>query len=31
MVYPEGEEFPKKPARVMLHNSNLIYTIYPNE
>ena len=29
MIYPEGEEFPKKPTKVMLHNSNLLYAIYP--
>ena len=29
MIYPVGEEFPKKPAKVMLHNSNLMYSIYP--
>ena len=29
MIYPEGEEFPKKPSKVMLHNSNLLYAIYP--
>ncbi len=29
MVYAKGDEFPKKPARVMMHNPNLIYTIYP--
>lgn len=29
MVYAKGDTFPKKPARVMMHNSNLIYTIYP--
>ena len=29
MIYPCGEQFPKKPAKVMLHNTNLIYTIYP--
>ena len=29
MIYPVGEEFPKKPSRVMLHNSNLLYAIYP--
>ena len=29
MIYPIGEEFPKKPSRVMLHNSNLLYAIYP--
>lgn len=29
IIYPVGEEFPKKPARVMLHNTNLQYVIYP--
>jgi predicted AAA+ superfamily ATPase len=29
MVYNPGESFPKKPAKVMLHNTNLIYSIYP--
>jgi len=29
LIYPPGEDFPKKPARVMLHNSNLLYAIYP--
>ena len=29
MIYPVGEEFPKKPTKVMLHNSNLLYAIYP--
>lgn len=29
ILYPVGEEFPKKPARVMLHNTNLQYVIYP--
>ncbi len=29
IIYPLGEDFPKKPARVMLHNSNLLYAIYP--
>ena len=29
MIYPVGEKFPKKPSKVMLHNSNLLYTIYP--
>jgi len=29
LMYPVGEDFPKKPARVMLHNSNLLYAIYP--
>lgn len=29
MIYPVGEQFPKKPSKVMLHNSNLLYAIYP--
>lgn len=29
MIYPAGENFPKKPSKVMLHNSNLLYAIYP--
>ena len=29
MIYPLGEDFPKKPSKVMLHNSNLLYAIYP--
>jgi predicted AAA+ superfamily ATPase len=29
MVYNPGESFPKKPAKIMLHNTNLIYSIYP--
>lgn len=29
MVYEHEEEFPKKPSRVMLHNTNLMYSIYP--
>jgi hypothetical protein len=29
IIYPVGEEFPKKPSKVMLHNSNLLYAIYP--
>ena len=28
MVYPKGEEFPKKPSKIMMHNSNLMYSIY---
>ena len=31
IIYPVGEEFPKKPSKVMLHNSNLLYAIYPNQ
>jgi uncharacterized protein len=30
MVYCKGDSFPKKPARILMHNSNLIYTIYPH-
>lgn len=30
MIYPEGEEFPKKPTKVMMHNTNLMFSIYPN-
>lgn len=29
MVYPKGEEFPKKPSKIMMHNTNLMYSIYP--
>ena len=29
IIYPPGQVFPKKPAKVMLHNSNLMYAIYP--
>lgn len=29
MIYPVGQNFPKKPSKVMVHNSNLMYTIYP--
>ncbi len=31
MIYPVGEHFPKKPSKVMLHNSNLMFAIYPSE
>ena len=31
IIYPVGEEFPKKPAKVMMHNPNLMYAIYPIE
>ena len=30
IIYPIGEDFPKKPSKVMMHNSNLMYAIYPN-
>lgn len=29
MVYRPGEEFPKKPSRILLQNSNMNYSIYP--
>ena len=29
MIYPEGQSFPKKPTKVMMHNTNLMYAIYP--
>ena len=29
LVYPVGQEFPKKPSKVMLQNPNLMYAIYP--
>ena len=29
LIYPVGQDFPKKPAKIMLHNSNLMYAIYP--
>jgi predicted AAA+ superfamily ATPase len=29
MIYPIEQEFPKKPGKIMMHNSNLMYAIYP--
>ncbi len=29
VIYPVGQDFPKKPSKVMMHNSNLMYAIYP--
>ena len=29
LIYPVGQDFPKKPAKIMLQNSNLMYAIYP--
>jgi len=29
IIYPVGAEFPKKPGKVMMHNPNLMYAIYP--
>ena len=29
MIYHPGEEFPKKPSKIMMYNPNLMYAIYP--
>ena len=29
MVYPVGESFPKKPSKVLMQNTSLMYCIYP--
>lgn len=29
IIYNVGEEFPKKPGRIQLHNPNLLYSFYP--
>lgn len=29
LIYPVGESFPKKPSKVMMHNTNLMYPMYP--
>ena len=29
IIYPVGQDFPKKPSKVMMHNSNLMFAIYP--
>ena len=29
MMYLVGDDFPKKPSKIMMHNSNLLYTVYP--
>lgn len=29
MIYAKSDAFPKKPARILLHNSNLMYSFYP--
>ena len=31
IIYPIGQDFPKKPTKVMMHNTNLQYVIYPNK
>lgn len=30
IIYPVGNNFPQKPAKVMMHNTNLMFAIYPN-
>lgn len=29
MIYEEGEDFPKKPAKICMHNTSQMYAIYP--
>ena len=29
IIYHEGDEFPKKPSKIMMYNPNLMYAIYP--
>lgn len=29
MIYAKGDSFPKKPARILLHNTNLMFSFYP--
>lgn len=29
LIFPHGAVAPKKPARIMMHNTNLMYAIYP--
>lgn len=29
MIYCQGEEYPKKPGRILLHNPNLMFSFYP--
>ncbi|MGM9704583.1 MAG: ATP-binding protein [Prevotella sp.] len=29
IIYPPGGMFPQKPAKIMMHNTNLMYAIYP--
>lgn len=29
LVYKKGDAFPKKPAKIMMHNTSLIYSFYP--
>ncbi len=29
IMYPVGQKFPKKPGKVVMHNPNLMYAVYP--
>lgn len=29
IIYPVGKMFPKKPSKIMMHNSNMLFAIYP--
>ena len=29
LIYPVGQDFPKKPAKIVMHNTNQMYAIYP--
>ncbi|MCF0160213.1 MAG: AAA family ATPase [Bacteroidaceae bacterium] len=29
LIYSSGDDFPKKPAKIMMHNTNQMYAIYP--
>ena len=29
MIYEKGDDFPKKPAKIVMHNTNQMYAIYP--
>lgn len=31
IMYPDGQDFPKKPSKIVLHNPNLVYAISPLE
>lgn len=31
LVYRKDDEMPKKPSQIMMHNTNLMYSIYPGE
>lgn len=31
MLYNEGDDFPKKPNKIYIHNSNLLYAVKPQE